>query len=90
MSPKNSYQANPAEMAGIWTSYIILFQLFSTDAVAVTKTQAYGIGIGNIYFDEVSCLGTESDITECRHAGVGRHDCAHLEDAAVLCRRKTI
>ena len=52
------------------------------------RTQAYGIGIGNIYFDEVDCRGNENNITECRHAGEGMHNCGHLEDAAVLCRRK--
>lgn len=56
------------------------------DAVAVTRTQAYGVGIGRIYFDEVNCIGDESNITECRHAGQGIHNCEHLEDAAVLCR----
>ena len=67
---------------------ISFFHNVSADAIAVTKTQTYGIGIGNIYFDEVRCLGNESNITECRHAGEGIHNCEHLEDAAVLCRRK--
>ena len=53
----------------------------------MTKTQTYGIGIGDIYFDEVGCFGNESNITECRHPGVGIHNCEHLEDAAVLCKR---
>lgn len=52
----------------------------------MTRTQAYGTGIGRIYFDEVKCAGNESNITECRHAGQGNHNCGHLEDAAVLCK----
>ena len=63
----------------------ICLLLTQTDAVAVTRTQAYGVGIGRIYFDEVKCVGNESRLTECRHNPI--HNCGHSEDAAVLCKR---
>ncbi|XP_056280395.1 macrophage receptor MARCO [Pseudoliparis swirei] len=42
-------------------------------------------GSGNIWLDELGCLGTESDIFNCRHPGVGIHNCNHNEDAGLQC-----
>ncbi|XP_068428707.1 macrophage receptor MARCO [Clinocottus analis] len=42
-------------------------------------------GSGRIWLDELKCLGTESDIFNCRHRGVGVNNCQHTEDAGVQC-----
>ncbi|TNN56332.1 Macrophage receptor MARCO [Liparis tanakae] len=42
-------------------------------------------GSGKIWLDELGCLGIESDIFNCRHSGVGIHNCNHNEDAGVQC-----
>ena len=47
----------------------------------------FGRGIGNIYFDDVDCDGSEENIMACDHRGVNIHNCGHGEDASVLCRR---
>ena len=45
-------------------------------------------GAGNtsqpIHLDDVSCLGSERDLSEC--ASIARHNCGHREDAGVICR----
>ena len=50
------------------------------------KVSAYfGEGNGLILLDNVNCNGGESSIFHCRHKYFGEHDCAHNEDAGVVC-----
>ncbi|XP_038575719.1 macrophage receptor MARCO isoform X1 [Micropterus salmoides] len=42
-------------------------------------------GSGMIWLDELRCFGTESDIFNCPHSGVGVNNCQHNEDAGVQC-----
>ena len=39
----------------------------------------------DIVLDDVQCSGTEQSIAECTHPGWGIDDCAHGEDAGVVC-----
>ncbi|XP_030851601.1 deleted in malignant brain tumors 1 protein-like [Strongylocentrotus purpuratus] len=48
----------------------------------------FGKGSGSIFLDEVQCQGTETDIERCDHDGIGVHNCAHNEDASVICIQK--
>jgi len=47
-------------------------------------------GIGTIWLDEVSCVGTETNIALCPHNGWGSHDCSHAEDVSVNCTTPTV
>ena len=42
-------------------------------------------GIGPIFLDNVDCTGNETILNDCPHNGVGIHNCAHREDAGVVC-----
>ncbi|XP_066477541.1 deleted in malignant brain tumors 1 protein-like [Tiliqua scincoides] len=55
-------------------------------AVLSTPGEAYfGQGTGEVLMDNLHCSGTESSIAECSHNGWGVSNCAHKEDAGVIC-----
>jgi len=45
----------------------------------------YGPGTGVILLDDVRCVGNETSIHNCRHAGWGINNCDHSEDVSVSC-----
>ena len=57
----------------------------SSGAVALSHA-AFGSGNGTILMDNVECIGTETDLGQCRFAGWSISDCSHTEDAAVICQ----
>ena len=48
----------------------------------------FGQGSGQIWLDDVNCLGHESSIERCSHIGWNIHNCNHGEDASVICSSK--
>ena len=40
---------------------------------------------GTIWLDDVRCVGHETSIADCTHAGWGIHNCVHSEDVSVSC-----
>ena len=53
----------------------------------------YGQGSGDILLDNVYCGYDFEDvdtIADCRHRGIGNHDCDHRQDAGVKCKGTVI
>ena len=60
-------------------------QLGFPDANSAPGAARFGAGSGNIWMDDVKCLGNESSLNNCKHSGWNNHNCHHGKDASVIC-----
>ena len=64
---------------------VVCRELGYAPAVNVRNSGLYGWSSGQIWLDDVTCVGTEITIANCSHEGWGSHDCDHNKDAGVIC-----
>ncbi|XP_065509219.1 scavenger receptor cysteine-rich type 1 protein M130-like [Caloenas nicobarica] len=64
---------------------VVCKQLGCGSAVGAHQYGHFGAGSGPIWMSDVDCNGTESALSDCKHAGWGEHDCIHILDAGVTC-----
>uniref|UniRef100_A0A8C3YCU6 HHIP like 1 n=1 Tax=Catagonus wagneri TaxID=51154 RepID=A0A8C3YCU6_9CETA len=68
---------------------VVCRQLGFAYAVRAAKRAEFGEGRAlPILLDDVRCAGSERNLLECAHAGLGSHNCGHQEDAGVVCSRE--
>ena len=61
----------------------------SITTAATALTSGFTDGTGQIWLDEVRCVGTESRLIDCTASPLGQHNCVHREDAGVRCTGTT-
>ncbi|XP_051001052.1 deleted in malignant brain tumors 1 protein-like [Acomys russatus] len=73
------------DLWGLPEANIICRQLGCGRAVSALSEAYFGEGSGKILLDNVHCKGHEEHLEECSHVGWFSHNCAHSEDAGVIC-----
>ena len=71
-----------------WTiedANVVCRQLNFEGALKAVTSARFGEGTGNIWMDDVNCVGNERILTECKHQGWGKHNCGHSKDAGAIC-----
>ena len=56
----------------------------------MATTNGFTNGAGQIWLDDVQCSGTEARLIDCPGTPLGQHNCAHSEDAGVVCSTTTV
>ena len=57
----------------------------TNNTISTRSSTHYGEGSGQIWLNNVNCVGNESNIANCSHNGWGIDDCSHSKDAGVKC-----
>jgi len=64
---------------------VVCSELGLGQAFAARRNAFYGQGSGEIWLDDLNCVGTERSIVNCLHRGWGIENCDHSKDAGVKC-----
>ena len=64
-------------------AHVVCRKLGFRDALAAQGGAAFGPGVDPTHLDDVTCIGSETSLSQCRYAETD--NCNHFEDAGVVC-----
>lgn len=64
---------------------VVCRKLGFSKALTARDYPTYQNASGVVWFDKISCNGSEADLTQCSSSGLGLHDCSHMYAAGVAC-----
>ena len=64
---------------------VVCSELGLSAATAAPHNAFYGQGSGQIWLNNINCIGTEESIQNCSHSRWESHSCSHEEDASSKC-----
>ncbi|XP_026010271.1 scavenger receptor cysteine-rich type 1 protein M130-like [Astatotilapia calliptera] len=64
---------------------VVCRQLGCGRLLSIPTNAEFEQGKRHIWLDNVTCSGSETQLSECHHSGFGSHNCSHHEDAGVIC-----
>ena len=64
---------------------VVCNELGLDDAASAKYNAFYGEGSGQIWLNNLHCVGTELSIKHCSHSGWGVNNCSHSQDVGVKC-----
>ena len=71
-------------------AHVICRMLGFHHAVDAKSAAFFGEGAGPVWLSNLQCLGSESNISECSHSGLGQQECGHNRDVGVACTGKVL
>ena len=82
-----NYYSMSHSLTSFGLSFLSPPSLFLDPSTAVAVNRAYfdGSVSRRILLDQVICDGSEDNLLNCSHSGIGISDCSHNEDAGVIC-----
>ncbi|PIK45167.1 scavenger receptor cysteine-rich protein type 12 precursor [Apostichopus japonicus] len=76
-----------------WDFYdaVVVCQMLGYPTATGYREQAYyGEGYGQIFLDQVECIGNEESLNDCPKNDIGDTNCGHDEDAGVECSTENV
>ena len=64
---------------------VVCRQLGYASATRASTRAEFGEGRGEIWLDNVRCMGEEDTLDQCPNNGWADHNCQHSEDAGAVC-----
>ncbi|NWQ70876.1 SRCRL protein, partial [Neopipo cinnamomea] len=64
---------------------VVCRQVGCGEALAAHGHAHFGQGAGPIWLDDITCMGDETHLAQCRAQPWGKNNCHHGEDAGVVC-----
>ncbi|NXB27858.1 DMBT1 protein, partial [Eulacestoma nigropectus] len=64
---------------------VVCRQVGCGPALAAPGHASFGRGSGQIWLDDLTCVGSERHLAQCPAPGWGQNNCNHGEDAGVVC-----